>query len=139
MLMIANPALVVTALMLVLGLLALRTLARTSGARAGGRGRGATPRVRLVPAMRDFGLRQSDFLNRLVLENSIQNVILYKFIDGFLEDRDLETPPPRADEARLERAARRALRDLLSDSMPAGASLAQVIDSWRRRQGGEPE
>ena len=91
---------------------------------------------RLAEAMRQFGRRHPDFVAKLVRENEIQNVILYRFIDGYREEGDYRAPASEAEEAVLMDAARSVIKELLTEP-PLGVAVAaetleDALDAWRR-------
>ena len=86
--------------------------------------------------MRRFGHRHPDFVSRLVRENSIQNVILYRFIDGYREEGGFRAPESPGEEQRLMEAARLVIKELITEP-PLGVgvvadTLEEALDAWRR-------
>ncbi len=114
------------------GGLAVFVLVSLRGRKGGGRQTGRHVAAR----MRQFGRRHPDFVFKLVRENAIQNVILYRFIDGYLEEGGYRTPVSKAEEARLMSGARSVIRELLTEP-PLGVGVAtetleDALEAWRR-------
>jgi hypothetical protein len=112
-----------------------------------GKGRRRFTRKGVADDMRDFARSNFDFVDRLVLENNIRNVILYKFVDGYLEDRRPGVELTREEDRMLARAARSAIKAVLesppvmSEENGGGGryeSFEVAVESWRRIRGDYP-